>query len=97
MTNDIARSKTPNEPDLELVSVSFRGVELYLTTEHDRRLVTVRVGSAQSWHKAMFFPHGSSEAGESTGDEDLDERIRRRAGEELARLSAAVTAMKAAA
>jgi len=31
-----------------------------------------------------------TDAGESTGDDDLDEQIRRRAGEELARLEATV-------
>jgi hypothetical protein len=80
---------------LELRHVGFEVVEFAATLpDGSQRLVSVVVGSGQTWSKAARFPNIGSEGGESLGEDDLDEQVRRRASEELVRLAAAVGAIE---
>lgn len=81
---------------LELTEIDFERVRFLLEDEDGRvRHVSVLVGSAQSWRSAMRFPHIADETGLSTGSDEVDAAIRRRAAEELVRLTAAVDALAA--
>jgi len=75
---------------LMLKSLSFEHVEFTLTRDVETRVVRVNVISGSTWHRAVRFPSFDSETTQSTGDEELDAAIRRRAGEELIRLEAIV-------
>jgi hypothetical protein len=82
---------------LNLVALSFEEVAFAAEINGRERAVSVLVGSGNSWSAACLFPNVRSEAGESLGDDLLDAQIRRRAGEELARLAGTVAALQEAA
>jgi hypothetical protein len=77
-------------PRLRLMLLSFERVEFGLldVDGQSSRPVIVRVGSGQSWRRAVQFPTIGSDATESAGDHALDALIRERAAEELVRLQA---------
>jgi hypothetical protein len=79
---------------LRLRYLTFEVVEFALRDDDGERVVSVVVGSGQTWAKAVIFPHSRSDSGETTGDADLDAAIRERAAEELVRLQAAVQALR---
>jgi hypothetical protein len=81
--------------ELQLLSVGFGSVDfLALLPDGSERTATVIVGSGPTWRRACRFPNVASEGGQSLGDDALDEQVRRRAGEELVRLAAAVDAIE---
>jgi hypothetical protein len=84
---------------LRLVSVSFDRVDFELESDDVERYVSVAVGSATKWRRAVIFPCASQlgEAGESTYDDALDDLILEKAAEELVRLEGAVAALRRAA
>jgi len=92
-------AKAPSNPvppvPLRLSALSFDSVEFELAAGEDSRPVVVRVASGCSWRDAVQFPCMTSEASETTGDDDLDAAICDRAAEELTRLEAAVLALEA--
>ena len=79
---------------LRLTSVSFTEVSFVTDVDGYERPVTVQVGSGRSWRSAVRFPNWQSSAGESLGDDGLDQEVRDRASEELVRHSAAVDAAR---
>lgn len=85
-----------HEQLLRLVEVpSFTAVRLLLLrNDGSTRPIHVAVGGGPTWDSAVRFPTPEFEGGESTGDPELDQRIRWRAAEELARLEGAVRALE---
>jgi hypothetical protein len=84
----------PDGLGLELVAISFGSVDLLaIMPDGSERTVSVIVGSGTSWRRACRFPNVASEAGQSLGSDELDDRVRRRSAEELVRLAAAVDAI----
>jgi hypothetical protein len=81
------------ELSLELRSVSFDRVEFMLAHDEVVRPVTVLVASGRTWRQAVRFPNDFTDAGLGV-NEETDELIRRRAAEELVRLSAAIDALE---
>ena len=76
---------------LYLLSVSFDVVELEADFgDGVCRAVRVDVRTGRDWYAAVQFPNLSNENGESLGDDELDRRVRERAGEELVRLESCV-------
>jgi hypothetical protein len=63
----------------------------------NRRPVSVRVGSGNTWLDACRFPHTFDSSGESLGSDLADEAVRQRAAEELIRLQSAVRELRCAA
>ena len=82
---------------LRLLSLTFDRVEFlaYDDVGGWERLVAVEIRTGASWFTAVRFPNLTSEAGETLGSDDLDDQIRERASEELARLEAAVNVASA--
>lgn len=81
------KTTAPAGPELRLVAISFAGVDFDATlADGTTRPVRVLVGSGSTWRRAVVFPCCSSAATETLGDERLDELVRGRAAEELARL-----------
>ncbi len=94
-TNTITRRNDSNGDGAELTlsSLSFSRVEFTLEREGGARVVRVDVLSGPS-RRGISFPSFDSETTRSTGCDELDEAIRRRAGEELVRLEAAARALR---
>lgn len=77
---------------LWLTSISFDRVNFLADFGEWQRPVRVDVGSGTSWLTPVRFPTWSASDGESLGDDELDQQVRERAAEELARLQGAVYA-----
>lgn len=81
--------------DLASADLEF-GVEFEAAFEDgSTRPVTVRVGSAQTWARAIRFPNTVSEGGQSLGSEAYDDAVRRRAAEVLILVDAAARSLEA--
>lgn len=82
-------------PRLVLEHLDFRSVLLHVElADGTSRPVRVLVGSGHSWREAVRFPHLDGDLGATLGDPELDEAVRVRAAEELARLDGAVRAIR---
>jgi hypothetical protein len=76
---------------LRLLSVSFEELRFFAVTDDASRFVTVTTGSGRDWLRGVHFPN-LRDGGETLGNDELDEEVRIRASEELARLQGAVFA-----